>query len=261
MPQGLAAEITPPECAGDAGSIEILAVDGGEGPYLYALFGTSNFQASPILAPLLPGDYEIRVQDANGCEYTEVLTVPAVPELIIDLDPTLWIDLGEGGQLNASISIPLSDIDTIIWSPGDSLSCTNCLNPIVNVVNETLFKLLVIDLNGCEAEEEILVQVKKDKGVYIPNAFTPGNNDGNNDVFMIFGNNDIIKEVNTFQIFDRWGEKVFEDYNFQPNDPSHGWDGTLKGEPMNPAVFVYWAKIEFIDGEVRLFEGDVTLLK
>ena len=261
MPQGLAAEVTPPECAGDAGSIEILAVDGGEGPFLYALFGTSNFQSSPVFAPLLPGDYEIRVQDINGCEYIEILTVPAVPELTIDLDPTLWLELGEEGQLIASISIPLSDIDTIIWSPGDSLSCTNCLTPTVNIVNETLYKLLVIDLNGCEAEDEILVQVKKDKGVYIPNAFTPGNDDGTNDVFMVFGNNDIIKEVNSFQIFDRWGEKVFEDYNFQPNDPSHGWDGTLKGQDLNPAVFVYWAKIEFIDGEVRLFEGDVTLLK
>jgi hypothetical protein len=30
---------------------------------------------------------------------------------------------------------------------------------------------------------------------------------------------------------------------------------------MNPAVFVYWAEIEFIDGVKKMYKGDVTLMR
>ena len=45
------------------------------------------------------------------------------------------------------------------------------------------------------------------------------------------------------------------------NDEQSGWDGTFKGKPMNPAVFAWFAEVEFIDDAVLLFEGDVTLLR
>jgi len=38
-------------------------------------------------------------------------------------------------------------------------------------------------------------------------------------------------------------------------------DGMFRGEELNPAVFVYLAEIEFIDGEVILYKGDVTLMR
>ena len=54
---------------------------------------------------------------------------------------------------------------------------------------------------------------------------------------------------------------VFQDADFQPNDPSHGWKGRFRGEELNPAVFVYWAEIEFVDGVKKIYKGDVTLIK
>ena len=38
------------------------------------------------------------------------------------------------------------------------------------------------------------------------------------------------------------------------------WDGTFKGDFMNPAVFVYLIEVEFTDGLVLLYRGDVSLL-
>jgi hypothetical protein len=70
-----------------------------------------------------------------------------------------------------------------------------------------------------------------------------------------------VKGVREFLIFDRWGEKVFEDYDFLPNDPQHGWAGMFKGKPMDPAVFVYKAEIEYVDGAVEVFYGDATLVR
>ena len=77
---------------------------------------------------------------------------------------------------------------------------------------------------------------------------------------MTYGGKDV-KEIKAFKIFDRWGELVFEDYDFQPNDPAHSWKGTLNDQALNPAVFVYYAEIEFIDNRVEIYQGDITLLR
>jgi hypothetical protein len=68
-------------------------------------------------------------------------------------------------------------------------------------------------------------------------------------------------QIKTFYIFNRWGESVFEIFSVQPNNPLFGWDGTYRGELMNGAVFTYFAELEFVDGEVVLFKGDVTLMR
>jgi hypothetical protein len=54
---------------------------------------------------------------------------------------------------------------------------------------------------------------------------------------------------------------VFEDYNFQPNDPAHGWDGTNNGKSLTPAVFVYTAEVLMIDGRIILLKGDITIVR
>ena len=99
----------------------------------------------------------------------------------------------------------------------------------------------------------------KKRGVYIPNAFSP-NGDGINDEIMIFANPGV-ELVEEFLIFDRWGELVFENTNFLPNDADQGWDGKLKGEKMSPAVFTWFAKVRYLDGEKQMFKGDVVLVR
>jgi hypothetical protein len=78
---------------------------------------------------------------------------------------------------------------------------------------------------------------------------------------MIFSGDKGIEKINVFQIYSRWGEKVYEAYDFQPNDPNYGWDGFHRGKLMNPNVFGYWVEVEFINGKTKIFKGDVTLLR
>ncbi|MFT7452827.1 MAG: gliding motility-associated-like protein, partial [Patescibacteria group bacterium] len=127
-------------------------------------------------------------------------------------------------------------------------------------VENTLYEIILLDTNGCLVEAEIFLRVDKERNVFIPNAFSP-NGDGNNDVFMIFANNEAIKSVNELQLFNRWGEKVFQQNDFMPNDPDYGWDGLFKGKIMNPSVLVYFAEIEFVDGYKKMYKGDVTLMR
>ena len=62
-------------------------------------------------------------------------------------------------------------------------------------------------------------------------------------------------------MFNRWGELVFERLNFSANDAGAGWDGTYKGNPLNPDVYVYACEVVCDNNEVLVFKGDVSLLK
>ena len=140
------------------------------------------------------------------------------------------------------------------------MSCIDCLNPIVSIQDPTIYELTVETTNGCIERTFVNVLVDKSADLFIPNIFSP-NTDGENEIFMIYANSRNINEIQSFEVFDRWGEKVFEQFNFQPNDPVHGWDGTLRGEELDPAVFVYYARVEMIDGRIEFYEGDVFLSK
>ena len=69
-----------------------------------------------------------------------------------------------------------------------------------------------------------------------------------------------VREIRQFQVINRWGDLLYKATNFQPNDPTFAWDGTYNGRSLNAQVFAYFLEIEFIDGEVQIFKGDVTLV-
>ena len=191
-----------------------------------------------------------------GCDSTHTISLKAIANLILVLPADITLELGDSVRLN-----PMTNGQDLIWqwSPPVGLSCDDCEHPYARPFETTLYTLLITDENGCDASDEVLLTISKNRNVYIPNAFSP-NGDGINDVFYIFARGDV-SQILEFKIFDRWGELVFEDEKFPPNDPAHGWDGIFHGKMMNPAVFAYMAKVEFVDGVVELFKGDVTLMK
>lgn len=60
-----------------------VSTNGGTSPYKYSVDGT-NFQSSNIFSELVANDYEVTVQDANGCTNSEMATVKEVPEVFFD---------------------------------------------------------------------------------------------------------------------------------------------------------------------------------
>lgn len=82
-----------------------------------------------------------------------------------------------------------------------------------------------------------------------------------NNNFTIFTDPKYNLKINKLQVFSRWGEMVFTRENFDPNQPELGWDGTHKGEPMNPAVFVWYAVLKDPAGNDILLKGDVTVVR
>jgi len=263
MPSDLIATIIEPTCFGDSdGSILIDAIVGGTAPYLYSIDG-QNFSPTAEFPFLSGGTYNISVEDADGCRYDTELLVNDPTELILDIGNNFTIELGDDAQINADINISMGEVDTLIWTPFESLNCDNdpnCFNPSLDtLLYTTTFNALLIDTSGCTIEQQITVSVNKERPVFIPNAFSP-DGDGINDIFMIYTGSGVAK-INYFNIFSRWGETVFTRRDFLPNDSAFGWDGIYNNELVNDGVFVFVAEVEFIDGVKIIYKGEVTIMK
>lgn len=89
-----------------------------------------------------------------------------------------------------------------------------------------------------------------------PSAFTP-NKDNLNDRFRAIPNDAELK-VQSMQIFDRWGQVVFE----SENDNS-GWSGYTKdGKPFDPGTYTYRVLIELPAGfGTKAYTGYITLIR
>ena len=110
-----------------------------------------------------------------------------------------------------------------------------------------------IDMVSVYACDDTIPPTSEKKNiVFVPNIFSP-NNDGANDILYVRGEN--IKE-SSINIYNRWGEKVFES-----NDKSKGWDGNYKGKPCPAEVYVYYVNVTFVNGITQQKKGNVTLVR
>jgi gliding motility-associated-like protein len=244
------------------GAIIIEGVQGGVPPYTYQLNGglpTNN----PFFGNLGGAAYTLLITDANGC-FTELSIMLLEPtEVAVNLTTSLpdngtTLELGQSVTLTANYD-PSIQVDTIIWRP-DSIAMGDNRNSVTISPNETTtYTVTVRDINGCSDSDKVTIIVRKERNVYLPTAFSP-DEDGTNDVLFPQAGADVAR-INSFMVFNRWGESVFENRDFAPNDPTQGWDGRHRGQRLNAAVFVYYLEVEFTDGEVLLLKGDVMLMK
>ncbi len=255
-PTSAIAQINDPICHEDAnGIIQIEEVIGGTAPYLFS-FEQTDFNTNSNINNLSEGTYSLTIQDAIGCEWDTMYQLISPSEVSVELGEDQRIQLGESIILEAQTT---GNIQLIEWESGDGqIEMTTVPVFEVTPTETTTYEIYIEDENGCLDSDFITIQVQKDRNVYIPNAFSP-DGDGVNDLFQIYANQDV-EQVTTFQVYDRWGNHVFAQNNFSPNDLNHGWDGHFRNQKMQPGVYVYMAEIEFIDGKKELFKGDVTVL-
>ncbi len=137
------------------------------------------------------------------------------------------------------------------WQPGSDGNRNFTLTVSDNAAPFCSFEFFIEDPGPCLQE--------LDYEIFIPTVFSP-NGDGINDVVMIYSNSQV-QNIRLLRFFSRWGELVSERSNFSPNDPRYGWDGSKSGKKLNPGVYSWVAEVEFVDGNVELFSGGVTLIR
>jgi gliding motility-associated-like protein len=263
QPDPLTAQIStlPTSCNGTRdGRIVLDTAYGGSEPYAYSTDGVNYQPVDIIFFGLAGGNYDVFVQDGNGCIFEQQVNVAEPPLIVVDLGADLELELGDNVMLEAIVNT--TDSLTYVWasSPNDaSMSCMDCATPVIAPVRSTTYTVTVRDTSGCTATDNIFVKLDKNRNVFIPNAFTP-NGDGHNDKFLVFAGTGVVS-IKNFMIYDRWGNNLYSQTDIQPNDPSVGWDGRFRGELMMSGVYVFYIEIEFADGLKFPYKGDITLIR
>ncbi|MFN0013830.1 MAG: hypothetical protein ACKVU2_04725, partial [Saprospiraceae bacterium] len=165
-----------PACFGDRnGSLSVEDIQGGVGPYTVSLNGgvAQVVNNLPYLfANLGAGNYTVTVEDLNGCEATEQGAITDPPLLTVDLGPDLFIYLGDSVLLDPVVGGSL--VDTFVWTPITALNNPNDLATYARPTQTSTYKIWVQNAAGCQAEDDIQINVSKTRRLYIPNVLMQG---------------------------------------------------------------------------------------
>lgn len=201
-------------CAGTGISLSAFA-QGGEEGFFYFWPELGAFGPDQYIVPYQSGVYNVTATDICGATITQSVYVEVLylfsDFTVTSLDETSY-------QFFANPS-PVCDDCEYLWDFGDG-TFSDEPNPMhtFDGLDDYTTSLQVTNSIGCTNTAYTLINGPVI--LYIPNAFTP-NNDGLNDVFRVYGNG-IVKF--SIQIFNRWGEVVYES-----DDINAVWDGSHKG--------------------------------
>jgi gliding motility-associated-like protein len=214
--------------------------------------GDTVSTGSPDAWYLPAGNYFLTIINGYGC------SAVSGPHSVLDL-----------GSINAAFSatpstgqIPLTvsftDLSTgassYQWNFGDGNSSTGT-DPINIYTAGGVYtvSLIVANSHGCTDTAMATIIADALSVLTVPNVFSP-NGDGINDEFVMTYQN---ITVFTAQVFNRWGEKVFE-----WTDIKSGWDGrSASGNEVSAGTYFYVIDAKGIDGQSYAITGTVTLLK
>ncbi|MBI3240395.1 MAG: gliding motility-associated C-terminal domain-containing protein [Flavobacteriia bacterium] len=109
---------------------------------------------------------------------------------------------------------------------------------------------------GCVDSSLFSIEVREGLIYYVPNAFTPDGDEFNN-VFQPVFTSGFDPTNYHLQLFDRWGELIFESYDHQV-----GWDGTYHGKLAMTGTYTWTITFKdlYLDKRYELV-GTVTLMR
>jgi gliding motility-associated-like protein len=257
--------ITPPLCFGDPALITIDTAFGGANNAFeeYVFMIDNNGLRIPVIeaATTFAGDHTVTVEDINGCPAETMINIPSPGQITLSIPGPVVIELGDSLTQLQPVVTPSGNY-RYQWSPADFLSADTVRAPFVFPEGSLEYNLVVTNENGCTAAASVFVELDANRNVYIPNIFSP-DGDGRNDDFQVFACRGV-RAVRSIRLFDRWGGLLVERTGLDPDclNGSIAWDGRgVNGEEMPSGVYVYMVEIEFLDGIILTYRGDVTLIR
>ncbi len=243
------------------GKISITYISGGVGTIRYYIDNTP-VNNGDTLRDLSPGDYTISAIDSFGCEWSAEMSIESAPQL--------WVSLGD--------DIIVTTTDTII-----SIEAENNFTTIQKIQwyidgqlidndkdyyeflpsKDTQIEVVLTDDNGCTQSDTLNIRLnitEEEIEIYIPDIFSP-DGDGLNDIWSI-SSDKAISEIENISIYDRWGEQIYSKEHI-PIDRYRTdlWDGSYKGQKVNPGVYVYILRLKTYDGKQIVKAGDITVVR
>ena len=211
---------------------------------------TPTQDKTPFITVTKSGVYTVKVKVEN-CEFERSVDVQIKEKPVIELvaDTVLCFEAGAEERFERNLSHTLGSVITNYDSSATYLYVwTSNVNgneqiigtkPNLEISEGGNYRLRVVARygNNCEANDSILVTELCEPRIFIPEAFTP-NNDNLNDYFEVFGKHAIDFEM---QIFDRWGQIMYQinAKDIEDLTQSDFWDGTYKGKQVPTGAYVW----------------------
>jgi len=195
---------------------------------------------------------ELRIYE-RAIRVEEVLALNLMPDRIENEDAVIFL----GSSVEINLGNTCSDLFN--WTPSIGIDDPSIAEPVITPPNEGVFTYeLSLSDQFCAATDTIRITVIDPEALpctaQLPSAFTP-NRDGRNDTYGI--SNAVVLEdrLITFEIFDRFGGRIFSTAN-----PNEKWDGRFNNQELNPGVFLY--RVRYLCGEEEQIDtGSLTLLR
>ncbi|TNF30581.1 MAG: T9SS type B sorting domain-containing protein [Bacteroidetes bacterium] len=241
------------DTCGQGKGAAIINVSLGTPPYTY--LWKPDGMTTPVHYQLFEGSYEVVVSDANGCTDSTFVTVQDdIPYPFAAFDYRIEGD----NELNQEVQFINNSIGTSQWSWffGDD-EFSNLEDPKHDYQRAGDYLVQLIASNGyCEDTAYRYVNIDPLLTVYVPNAFSPGEN-GINDFFYPQGEG-IEEESYDMFIYDRWGGLVWQTGNF-----SKKWNGTnLEGSEVPVGTYAWVITFrEFADLDRYVMKGVVHVIR
>lgn len=212
-----------------------------------AMYLSDSTGDTVVIRPETNVHYYVVAANTYNCKDTAGFDITVDPNAVLFLPDSVTIFAGESYQLN-----PQTNCSSFRWSPSGGLSSAYISNPIAILDINTRYVVNALTASGCSVSDTIMIYVRDEAEIVIPNAFAPGS--GPNNEFKLIKRG--IARLRHFRIYDRWGVVVFE-----TNDIDKGWDGTYKNTPQPFGVYVY--EYSAVTPEAKEFtrKGNVTLLR
>lgn len=187
------------------------------------------------------GTYVNNSQTSFGCDSITTLNLTVYdPQVSIEIGST---DLCEDGYLELTA---VMSGESIRWSNGKQTDVITITTPGTYVATVTEAQ--------CTATDIVNIAPCPDADIYVPNAITPSDLNGINDVFRISIPESIEIETFEIRIFDRWGVLVF-----QSEEPVFSWDGTINGKLLTNTTYVYYINLKSKWHKAKSYKGIVTV--
>ncbi|MCQ2236814.1 MAG: PKD domain-containing protein, partial [Bacteroidales bacterium] len=225
--------------------------------------GTTSTIRNPTHTYQIPSTYEVtlKIPGPEGKISTSsmfinvydhpVASFDAAPQLVYLPDDKVFF-------VNHSV-----DATEFLWSFGDGGQSTE-KNPAYQYERPGQYtvNLKVWNEYGCASDttKESFIEARRGGFLVFPNTFAPREDiNGNNSIFSVNATfRPVYQDVESFhlEIFNRWGQKVFE-----TDDIEIGWDGKFNGELAPAGLYVWVAKGQYTSGKGYDKTGQVMILK
>ncbi len=212
--------------------------------------GNTSTEKDPVHSYTASGLYSAKLKIITGLACLDDSTSKTLDlqQFSIQAPSDQVIDAGQSVQLFVT-----GGGSRFQWSPTRWLSDPTIASPVARPEDNITYVVTAMNDAGCIDIDSVFIHVNPLDGIYMPTAFTPGD-DGRNDIIRpVMGFQYVLKE---FSVFNRWGERVFS-----TRERNKGWDGKWRGRLQDPGAYIWTIKVADAQGKIIEKKGTVTLIR